>query len=198
MHPDAMRWNARYRQEREYFLDREPYQLVRLHAGLLPDRGLVLDVAAGVVPLGLFMVKYGLEVVALDISMEALQAAQERFRSHGQSLACAVLDLADPWLPSAHFDVVLNFYYLSRPLLARYKSALKPGGLLFCEILLWDERPGSNPQNYLRPGELEESFADWKTLFYDEAWKIGRKKTMEPRKIVQLIAQRPSERERSN
>lgn len=190
MHPDAARWNARYLQERDYFLKREPYQLVKSHADWLPERGLVLDVAAGVSPLGLYLVQRNLRVVALDVSFTALRLAKQRLQDHNRQLACAVLDLVDAWLPPDTFDVILDFYFLSRPLLERYRSALKPGGLLFCEMLLWNEQTGSARQNYLLPGELEEQFSDWRTIHHQVSWKRGRNPARAPREIVQLVTQR--------
>jgi tellurite methyltransferase len=192
LHPDAQRWNARYDRERDYYLQRPPYQLVESHADLLPERGLALDVAAGVSPLGLFLTQRGLQVIALDVSMTALRMAQRRFREQGRSLACAAVDLTDPWLPPAQFDVILDFYFLSRPLLDRFRTALKPGGLLFCELLLWDEQTGSHRRNYLDPGELESRFRDWKTIYSKERWKRGRDPAIAPRRIVQLVVQKPS------
>jgi hypothetical protein len=37
------------------------------------------------------------------------------------------------------FDVILNFYYLSRLLWDTYRKALKPGGLLFFETFVRDD-----------------------------------------------------------
>ena len=191
MHPDALRWNARYGQDPDYYLQRSPYQLLQDHAELLPRSGLALDVAAGVAPLGLFLAKRGLEVLALDISLTALRLAQRRFRQAGRDLACAVADLTDPWLPLAHFDMILDFYFLSRPLLDRCRAALKPGGLLVSELLLWDEQPGSNRANYLDPGELEARFSDWHIIQLNQGLRHGRGPLNAPGKIMQMVVQKP-------
>ena len=60
----------------------------------------------------------------------------EEIQKETLPISFAVLDLMDPWLPAAHFDVILNFYFLSRPLWETYRKALKPGGLLFFETYL--------------------------------------------------------------
>jgi len=195
LHPDAEHWNARYSQERDYFLQRQPYELVRTHADLLRVGGVVLDAAAGVSPLGLFLSGRGLKVVALDISLPALCIARARFKAQGHQFSGAVVDLANSWLPVDYFDAVMNFYFLSRPLLALYRTAIRPGGLLFCEMLLWDGNLGARRDHYLLSGELEHIFADWRIIFSAEKWKHGRKSFAGPRKTVQLIAQRPNERE---
>jgi SAM-dependent methyltransferase len=193
LHPDAERWNARYKSELEYYIQREPYSLVTSHSELIPDQGIVLDAAAGVSPLGCFLAQRGLTVFALDISLQALLAARQRAGNQGHDLACAVMDLMDPWLAPSFFSAIFNFYFLSRPLIDRYRSALKPGGYVFCEMLLWDERIGLDKQNYLQPGELERRFSDWRMHFRDEIWKYGRGHNGQPRKVVQMIAQKPLE-----
>lgn len=194
MHPDAARWNARYSKEREYYLQREPYELVLSHADLLPAKGIVLDAAAGVSPLAIFLARRNLHVIALDVSLQALRAAQARMRAQNLHLDCAILDLTDPWLPSDFFDVILNFYFLSQPFLDLARAALKPGGLLFCEILLWDERSGTTRQHYLQAGELEEKFSDWKIIYKGERQRHGRQSEAGSRRAVQLIAEKPTER----
>lgn len=192
MHPDAERWNARYRSEMRFYLQREPYNLVTAHSHLIPTHGVALDAAAGVSPLGDYLTQRGLSVLALDISLDALMAARQRVTSGASHLSCAVMDMTDPWLPASFFDVIFNFYFLSRPLLNRYMAALKPGGLLFFETFLWTDRPGSNPQNYAQPGEIERKFAGWDIRFKNEFWKQGRDGNANHRKAIQLIAQKPA------
>lgn len=197
MHPDAQRWNARYAREGDYYLQRKPYALLLDHADLLPSKGLVLDVAAGVSPLGLHLAQRGFNVLALDISLHALRLAQARFRAQNQPFDAAAIDLMQAWLPSNHFDVVLDFYFLSRPLLDRLRSALKPGALLFCELLLAEDEQSTRSQHYLLPGELESLFADWENIFSKEARKHGRDPTVDARRIMQFIARRPNESEQT-
>lgn len=191
MHPDAERWNARYRGELEFYLQREPHRLVTANSHLLPSSGVALETAAGVSPLADFLTQRGLTVIALDISREALRAAQRRVKSRGSRLSCAVMDLSDPWLPPSFFDIIFNFYFLSRPLLETYKATLKPGGLLFFETFAWSGRNGSNPLHYVHPGELEETFANWNILYKNEYWKETRDGEANQHRAVQLIAQKP-------
>lgn len=191
-HPDAEHWNTRYRRELKFYLQREPHRLVTENSRLLPSSGVALETAAGVSPLAGFLTQRNLTVISLDISCEALLAARQRVKSHTSHLSCAVMDLTDPWLPPSFFDVIFNFYFLSRPLLETYKVALKPGGMLFFETFAWNERPGSNPLHYVHPGELEEKFAGWNTLYKNEYWKQTRDGQTNKHKAVQLIAQKPN------
>jgi SAM-dependent methyltransferase len=190
-HPDAQRWNARYQAKQDYYLARRPHELLCEHEELLPKTGRVLDLAAGVSPTGLFLAKRGLQVIAFDISSLALRLLQQRFKDEGLRLDCALIDLTDPWLPVAHFDVILDFYFLSHSLLDRCRSALKPGGLLFCELLLWDNNPGSRRSNYLESGELQAKFSDWPTIYSNEGKKSGHGSQRGPRPIVQLVTRKP-------
>jgi SAM-dependent methyltransferase len=190
LHPDAEQWNARYRREKNFYLQRQPHKLVTENSHLLPPNGIALEAAAGVSPLASFLTERNLTVIALDVSHEALLAARQRV-SRSPALSCAIVDLTDPWLPAAYFDVIFNFYFLSRPLLKTYRVALKPGGILFFETFAWAERPGSNPLHYVHPGELEEAFADWTILYKNEYWKGNRDGEPNGQKAVQLIAQKP-------
>jgi len=188
-HPDAARWDERYRQNAEQWLRRPPHLLVRQFAPLLPPHGLALDVAAGTAASGLFLAERGLHVIALDISLTALRLAQQRARQANVPLSLAVMDLSDPWLPDRHFDVILNFYYLSRPLLQRYRQALKPGGLLFFETYLKD--PLHTSEHYLEAGELQRAFADWEIIVSYEGPRRGHREAYATRRIAQMVARKP-------
>ncbi len=189
-HPDAQFWNIRYLTEKEHWFRRQPYALVRAYADQLPPGGLTLDVAAGAAPAGIYLARRGLRVIAMDISEAGLRLAQQHARELSLSLYPVVMDMTDPWLPSARLDVILNFYYLSRPLFARYRQALKPGGWLFFETFVQDTPRGCNPAHTLESGELYSAFQDWEILHQAETW---RKRGTDPRsyrKIAQLVARK--------
>ncbi len=126
--------------------------------------GLALEVAAGAAPAGLFLARRGLRVIALDVSEAGLRLAQQRARKRSLPLSMAVMDMEDPWLPICRFDIILNFYFLSRLSFARYRLALKPGGWLFFETFVQDSQRRGNPAHALEPGELCSAFKDWDIL----------------------------------
>jgi tellurite methyltransferase len=190
-HPDAQIWNARYLTEKEHWFRRQPYALVRSYANQLPRGGLALEVAAGAAPVGIFLAKRGLRVVAMDISEFGLRLAQQRARELALPLALVVMDLSNPWLPPAGFDVILNFYYLSRPLFESYRQALKPGGWLFFETFVENTHRRCNPAHYLEPEELYSAFHDWEILHLDETWRKQRDGMFSSRRIAQLVARKP-------
>jgi tellurite methyltransferase len=189
-HPDENIWNARYMNDKEHWFKRLPYSLVRSYADQLPPGGLALEVAAGTAPAGIFLAKQGLRVIAMDISEAGLRLAQLRSRELSLSLSLVVMDLNDPWLPPSRFDVILNFYYLSRPLFECYRQALKPGGWLFFETLVQDAHRKCNPAHTLESGELYSAFQDWEILHWAETWRKRGGGTLASRRIAQLVARK--------
>ncbi len=97
----------------------------------------------------------------------------------------------NPWFPPAHFDVILNLYFLSRPLWKHYREALKPGGLLFFETYLSEK--GSDPARYLQTQELRQAFSDWEIIHYLETERQVRSHNGVDgmRWSAQLVARKP-------
>jgi 2-polyprenyl-3-methyl-5-hydroxy-6-metoxy-1,4-benzoquinol methylase len=189
-HPDAQVWNARYLFAEKHNLRRQPYGLVRSFADQLPVGGLALEVAAGTAPVGLYLARRGLRVISMDISEAGLRIAQQRALKPLLPINLVVMDLTNPWLPPSGFDVILNFYYLSRPLFESYHKALKPGGWLFFETFVQDSLRRCNPAHTLEPGELINSFHDWDILHWMETWKRRRDGMFPSRRIAQLVARK--------
>lgn len=192
-HSDAQIWNARYQSAEKHNLRRQPYILVRSFADQLPLGGLALEVAAGTAPVGLFLAKRGLRVIAMDISEAGLRIAQLRARKSSLPLGLVIMDLTEPWLPPSGFDVILNFYFLSRPLFECYRQALKPGGWLFFETFVHDSHGRCNPAHTLEPGELSTAFQDWDILYSMETWKKRRDGKYPSRRVAQLVARKKIE-----
>ncbi len=190
-HPDALQWDYRYSHESPQFLIRSPHQLVTEYIDLLPRKGLILDVACGTTATGRFLAARGRQVIALDVSIAALRIARLEVQKGALPVSMAVMDLTDPWLPSKHFDVILNFYYLSRHLWKTYHAALKPGGLLFFESFLCEA--DMNPDHYLHSLELKIAFDDWEIIRYTEIQRAPHTpgKTSKNRRVAQLVARKP-------
>jgi SAM-dependent methyltransferase len=163
------------------------------HLDLLPRGGLVLDVACGTTPTGLHLARQGWRVIALDVSTVALRIAHSKVREEGLPVSFAVMDLTNPWLTPGRFDVILNFYYLSRPLWETYRKTLKSGGLLFFETFLRDDsfsvEVDGNPLYYLEPNELRSAFEDWEIIHYEETQRVSH--SNKSRQIIQLVARKP-------
>jgi len=192
-HPDASFWDERYTKDVKWRSLRSPRNLVMSHLELLPRNGLVIDVACGTTATGMHLAGCGWRVVALDVSNAALRIAQAEVRKEALPVSFALMDLTDPWLPPDHFDAILNFYYLSRPLMRTYRTSIKPGGLLFFETFLREETfsidVDGNPEHYLYTLELKDAFKDWQIVHYAETQRNDR--PGRARKIAQLVARRP-------
>jgi SAM-dependent methyltransferase len=164
-HPDAVRWNRRYQQEGLQRINRPPNPLLRKFQPRLIGGGLALDTACGLATNGRFLAGLGWRVIGLDISLVALELSCQAAHAQQLPFSAAVMDLSDPWLPDNHFDLLMNFRFLERKALPTYRSALKPGGLLFFETFLQSRAtPTSHPEFYLQPGELQAAFATFEVL----------------------------------
>jgi SAM-dependent methyltransferase len=130
-----------------------PSAWVQSHAGLVPARGKVLDLAAGGGRHTRYFKDLGYEVTALDRDVSGLQDL---------SVEVIATDLEDgsPWpLGARQFDGIVVTNYLHRPLFPHLATAIKSGGVLIYETFgIGNERFGrpSNPNFLLRPGELLE------------------------------------------
>ncbi len=189
-HPEALRWNEKYQEERKFWLDQEPRQLLTSFAYLLPSQGRALDAACGVGTNALFLAEHGLKTFGLDISEYAIRLARQRARSLNMDLEAAVIDLSNPWLPAGFFNVILNFHFLERATFPVYRKALKSGGLIFFDTFSKRREWNDNPPYYLNPGELKGWFSDYETIHYSEYDKPSDENRTE-RSLAQLIARKP-------
>jgi tellurite methyltransferase len=188
-HPDSIKWNALYNSDPKRSEPQTAHALLKSHIDLLPAHGLALDIACGTSSTGRYLASRKWRVIGLDVAVNALRMAQGQARKDALSISFAVLDLSDPWLPESTFDVILDFYFLSRPLFTLYKKTLNPGGMLFFETFVWQPGIEMNPEHYLQPDELRTAFIDWDILHYEESTQVHTSDKM--RKIAQLVARRP-------
>ncbi len=167
-HPDSLKWNKRYAEEGQRWLDSPPRDLLLAYLSHLPSSGLALDGAAGVGVNGLVLARRGLHVVALDIAEVGLRLARTQALQEGVGLETAVYDLSQPWFPPHSFDVILNFRFLERATFPIYRQALKPGGWLLFETFIRTPGTESEADYYLLPGELEAAFVDFELVHSEE------------------------------
>jgi len=166
-HPDAVRWDARYRDPKAKGYH-EPAPLLVEHAGLLPAHGLALDVAMGLGGSAGFLLERGLRVLGVDVSEVALRAARARW----PGLAAVVADCEAFDLPANALDVIVNFRYTQRSLWPRFARWLRPGGVLMIEsfgVAKRADMPDANPAYFLQPGELARAFAGWRIVACHDA-----------------------------
>lgn len=185
-HPDAQKWNARYREEGAHWLTRRPRPLLIDWLPLLPANGLALDAAAGVAIHGRCLARHGLHAIALDIAEVGLRLAQQAARADGLWLETAVVDLSRLWLPPHTFDVIVNYRFLERATFPAYQRALKPGGWLLFETFVRTDPDAPDPDYYLQPGELRAAFADW-DIHHSAQIESGNGRVTD-----QLVARKPA------
>jgi len=189
-HPEAVRWNKRYRAGSASWLGHPTKRLLLDFAHFLPAKGLALDVASGVATNSIFLAERGLAPVALDISYVAAHIARERFIENGIPLNLVVCDLKRMWLPTNHFEVIINFCYLERSIFPLILNSLKYGGLLIFESYLKGSNHLSNPDHYLKRGELHDAFSELDVIHNKQIVREdGTKKS--GRKVEQLVAIKP-------
>ncbi len=184
---DAIKWDERYRSDTGTAFE-APRDFLIAQAQHLPVRGLALDIATGLGGNAGFLVERGLRVIGVDISEVGVRRARRRW----PSLMGAVIDLTGYRWPPCAFDVILNFYDCQRDLWPRFRSMLRPGGVLIIETLTIETlrtRPDYNPDYLLQPGELHHAFVDWDVLVYREGWI--ELKDHAPRAVASLVAKCP-------
>jgi len=190
----AQFWDERYQRE-EAIPERGPAAFLVEHAGLLPARGKVLDVAMGTGRNALYLASLRYEVTGIDISPLAVARCRAEAERRGLRIEAACADLTSYPLGVEAYDVVLNFYYLDRELCPRLVEALRPGGALVFETFTTEQRPfGWGPtqdEHLLRPGELRELFPQLEALAYREGVTESERG---PKAVASLVGQKPGQR----
>ncbi len=186
---DRERWNRKYAlgEGPAHFA---PKGFLTEHAGLLTG-GRALDVACGFGGNALYLAARGYGVDAIDVSEVALRQAQGEARRRGlqQEVRLVQVDLDRWWVPHAHYDLIVVFYYLNRDLWPGLFAGLRPGGLLFeahRNRRFLRERPDFDPDYLLEVGELSQRAreAGLEVLFHTDG-------TTERDYDTRLIGRRP-------
>jgi SAM-dependent methyltransferase len=142
--------------------------------------GRALDLACGQGRNALYLAERGFEVVAMDISTIALEEGRRRAEEKQLRINWEHSDLEQTQLAGAAFDLIVNFNYLQRSLIAQMKAALKNGGHMIFETYLIDQRTIGQPKNpdyLLGHNELLDWFRDFRVLSYREGKFIEGKES---------------------
>lgn len=157
MESDRIKWNARYASE-ELLLGSAPSRFLAERIGLIeslvPGRR-ALDLACGEGRNGIFIVRRGFVVTAVDISAAGLAKGRARAENEGLAVEFVEADL-DSWAIPGSFDLIVNINFLSRELIRKGMAALTPGGVLLVDTLMEGPHapPTTNPGYLLAAGEL--------------------------------------------
>jgi SAM-dependent methyltransferase len=183
------KWNARWR-EKATTANWQADPWLRLVLPLLP-RGNVLDIACGMGRNAIFLAEQGYAVTAVDMSEVALSLLDEEAQHRGLAIKTLQLDLESALqLPVGPFDLLLNFFYLHRPLLPQERARVRPGGVVVMRTFSSagvDRFGPARPEISLRPGELPEIFSGWEVLLHEE----GLEPSAKGGSLAGIVARRP-------
>ena len=161
-------WDRRYL-DGSYQPRPSPFSLLEQMIDRLP-RGRALDIACGGGRNALFLAAHGYEVEAVDGSPEALRLAEERAREQQLKVQWTEADLDDYAPPHEGYAVIVNCFYLNRPLLARLVGALADDGYIFVEQHLHTPLPvPGNREWRLEPNELLRTLSGLRIVRYEES-----------------------------
>jgi tellurite methyltransferase len=183
----AKKWNERYLEEPGKY-NAPVRNLLKEHSLLLPKQGWALEIAGGVGVSADYLQRTGLDILELDISLQALLHARKK----NPNVFHLVADATYFPINKMTFDVICIFYFFERDMILNLKRRLNPGGLLFFETLTIDMleiRPEIPVEFLLKPGELKDSFAEFEIIHYFEGWTNsdhGKRKS-----IGSLVARNP-------
>jgi len=184
------RWDARWRKK----APQANWQADPWLKRVLPllEKGRVLDVACGTGRNALFLAEHHFAVTAVDLSVEALDQLTTEATRRGLAVKTLQVDLeSEPLLPEGPFDLIIDFFYLHRPLLATLVDLLRPGGLL---VLRTFSRAGEfpaadlDPRFVLQPGELLAIFSGWEVLLHEE----GLESSSKGGSLAGIVARKPA------
>jgi SAM-dependent methyltransferase len=183
---DILKWDAKYAGVSKSCSAEPDAELIK-YASLLPQNGCALDLACGTGKNALFLAQQGLDVDAIDGSVEALNRLRVSAQSSGmaQRLQIFQTDLDNYALPESHYDLILVVRYLKQDLLSDLAAALKPGGILVYKTFnrnILKQRPGFNLAYTIETNELIEAFPSIEMIADNRenassvyAFMIGRK-----------------------
>ena len=149
----------------------EPSEFLVCNSGLIP-LGKVLDLAMGGGRNAVYLAKQGFDVEGVDVSDEAVMAAEKLAALNRVKIRARVADLELGYkIAAGTYGCIICFNFLQRSLIDDIKNGLKSGGLVMSETYIVDQailgRP-KNPDHLLNHNELLATFHDFRCLRYRE------------------------------
>jgi tellurite methyltransferase len=120
-------------------------------------RGVALDVAAGRGRHAIAMATAGIQVVAVDLSYEAMRSLSIAASGKRLSVWPVVANLDSFSIKAESLDLIVNINFIDRALFPEFMRALKPGGVLLVDTFLIDQAALGHPREprfLLGHGEL--------------------------------------------
>ncbi|MBI2604620.1 MAG: methyltransferase domain-containing protein [Deltaproteobacteria bacterium] len=167
---DKARWDKIYSKHKGYVFGKDPASFLVESLPLFPV-GRALDIAMGEGRNAVYLAKKGFVVEGVDISEVAVRKAKRLAQDNGVRIRTVIADLNKYQIQPESYEVIMVFYFLSRPLIPQIKKGLKKGGIVVFENNTVDELKYDKTQNrayLLERGELREMFKDLEILKYRE------------------------------
>lgn len=168
---DQARWDERHAQATRLQPPARFLREVIESPAWILSRGRALDVACGRGRNAIYLAERGFDVTALDISSVALDEGRRLAQERNLQIAWRQCDFTSATLPTASFDLVINFNYLERSMMESIRNAVKPGGFVIFETYLVDQATVGHPKNpkyLLKHNELLDYFRVFRVLHYHE------------------------------
>jgi tellurite methyltransferase len=183
-------WNERYRlrERAAEDLDAAPTPLLVETATRLAP-GKALDLACGAGRNALWLAEHGWEVTAVDGAAAAIEILRTRATERGLKINTIVADLekGEFEIEPSRWDLIAMCYYLQRNLFEPAKRGVAPGGTVISIVHVNEPGEADGPYR-LRPGELEQYFADWEILHCREG---KTNDSVHRRAVAEIVARRP-------
>jgi SAM-dependent methyltransferase len=157
MNERILKWDQRFAAGEDLGGGAPSPLLARAIEGVEP--GVALDLACGTGRHALFLAERGWRVVAVDGSQAAIDRMLADPRARG--IEARIADLEAPGFRlDGQYDLVCDFFFLHRPLLAQVPAVVKPGGR-FAAAIHVRSRPDEKGRFLLESGELRDLAGQW-------------------------------------
>ena len=175
MENDRIKWNQRFAGEESYLgKSPSPFLMTEIERikTAVPGRR-ALDIASGEGRNSIFLASHGFAVTGLDISDVGIAKAGRLAYEAGVTVDFRRVDL-EGYCFAESYDLIINFNFLLRDLLARAYEALSPGGIFIVDTIMASPEvvASHTPDFLLANGELAQIFEAFpgKILFSEESW----------------------------
>lgn len=175
-HDQQIKWDARYADSEADVEPPRPAQVLQDFQHLLPQTGVVLELACGLGGNALYLAQKGLQTHAWDISPVAIDRLN-RYATHiGVNIQTRVVNISSRPPAPDHYDIIVVSRFLDRALIPAIIAALKTRALVFYQTYIRekaiDTGPG-NPAYLLAENELLRLFSELRVLAYREEGRVG-------------------------
>ena len=200
--PQIAKWEQRYRTNSQQEVSPPSPPLPQAISGIKP--GTALDLACGVGRHTLWLASLGWHVDAVDGSMFAIKQLQQRSVTAGyrDRLAPFVADLEAEScmfpIRKNHYDLIVDCYFLHRPLFNKIRDGIRPGGL-FVAALHIPTKPDASTENrkrghhnyLLKPGELLALAEHWQWDILHSCERPAPAEALDQPGTAELIVRKP-------